>query len=264
MTDMRPSHRWLGTTILAAMLISACSLSYGGTNTQASPDANTLSTGSPSIAQTSGSRIVQVVKAVEPSVVSVTSTTTVDSPFFGSQTQQGEGTGFIVAGDGVIFTNDHVVEGASDVKVTLIDGRSFAATVLKTDTVHDFAVLKIDASGLPTVTLGTSSELQLGASVVAIGYALGLSGGPTVTSGIISSLERTVQAQDPSSASTTRTYRNVLQTSAAINPGNSGGPLVDLQGRVVGINTASVSSADNIGFAIGIDAARPFIQSAIS
>ena len=114
------------------------------------------------------------------------------------------------------------------------------------------------------MTLGNSSELQLGQSVVAIGYALGLDGGPSVTSGIISSLERTVQAQDPNVSGGVRTYDNVLQTSAAINPGNSGGPLVDLQGQVVGISTAGVSSADNIGFAISIDAAKSFIASAVA
>jgi S1-C subfamily serine protease len=248
----------------AGLLLAACSASIGSGHAQQTTNAVPVSTPSGSAASDTqnGDRVVQVVNFVEPAVVSVTATTTVSNPFLGDTTQQGEGSGFIVSAAGWIFTNDHVIENASKIRVTLADGRAFDASVADTDAEHDFAVLHIDAKGLPTVKLGRSSTLELGQSVVAIGYALGLSGGPTVTSGIISSLERTVQAQDPG-GNGTRTYRDVLQTSAAINPGNSGGPLVDLDGSVIGVNTASVTSADNIGFAIGIDAALPFIRSAI-
>jgi serine protease Do len=255
---------------VAAVLLSACSFTLGrdsGSSTSTVEPAAVSVTNrnaSPSDA-TSADPVVQVVKDVEPAVVSVTATSAVSNPFFGgSTTQEATGSGFIVSPDGVIFTNDHVIEGASKIEVTLPDGRSFEATVTNTDAAHDFAVLKVDATGLPTVMLGNSSKLQLGQSVVAIGYALGLQGGPSVTSGIISSLERTVRAQDANVAGGVRTYQNVLQTSAAINPGNSGGPLVDLEGKVVGINTAGASSADNIGFAISIDAARSFISSAVA
>ena len=252
--------------VAGAILLSACSFTVGRDT------GSSTSTMSPAAVSVTGDRagsgadpVVQVVKAVEPAVVNVTATSAVGNPIFGgSTTQKATGSGFIVSPDGVIFTNDHVIEGASKVEVTLPDGRSFAATVTDTDAAHDFAVLKIDATNLPAVALGNSSDLQLGQSVVAIGYALGLQGGPSVTSGIISSLERTVQAQDPNVAGGVRTYQNVLQTSAAINPGNSGGPLVDLQGQVVGISTAGVSSADNIGFAISIDAAKSFIASAVA
>ncbi len=250
------------------VLLSACSFTFGrnagsSTSTASPAGVSVIDAGSGSAA--GADPVVAVVKAVEPAVVSIAATSAVRNPFFGgSSTQQATGSGFIVSSDGVIFTNDHVVEGASKVEVTLPDGRSFAAKVTDTDATHDFAVLKIDATDLPTVTLGKSSTLQLGQSVVAIGYALGLDGGPSVTSGIISSLERTVQAQDPNVTGGVRTYENVLQTSAAINPGNSGGPLVDLQGQVIGINTAGVSSADNIGFAISIDAAKSFIASAVA
>jgi S1-C subfamily serine protease len=257
--------------VVGAVLLSACSVTFGrataSPSSAASPAAVTASVpdGSASSSPTTADdAIVQVVKQDEPAVVDVTATSTVTNPFFGNSSQQATGSGFIVSANGVIFTNDHVIEGASKVQVTLPDGRSFDATVTDTDPSRDFAVLKIDASGLPTVTLGHSSELQLGQSVVAIGYALGLEGGPTVTSGIISSLERTVQAQDPNTSGGVRTYRNILQTSAAINPGNSGGPLVDLNGDVIGISTAGVGSADNIGFAISIDAARAFIDSAVA
>jgi S1-C subfamily serine protease len=140
----------------------------------------------------------------------------------------------------------------------------FSARVIGGDPEHDLAVVKVNASALPTVPMGESSRLLLGERVIALGYALALPGGPTVTSGIISALGRTVQAQD-SAAGITRTYANVLQTDAAINPGNSGGPLVDLAGNVVGINTAGISAgaAENVGFSISIDAAKPIIQQSI-
>lgn len=270
----KPSAVGVATIAMAAVLLSACSFTLGrnagsSTSTTSPADVSVTNDNSGSSAGSGNAAstdpVVLVVKRVEPAVVSITATSAVSDPFFGgSSTQQATGSGFIVSSDGVIFTNDHVIEGASKVEVTLPDGRSFGATVTNTDAAHDFAVLKIDATGLPTVTLGNSSKLQLGQSVVAIGYALGLDGGPSVTSGIISSLERTVQAQDANVAGGVRTYDNVLQTSAAINPGNSGGPLVDLEGRVVGISTAGVSSADNIGFAISIDAAKSFIASAVA
>jgi S1-C subfamily serine protease len=136
------------------------------------------------------------------------------------------------------------------------------------------AVLDIDAEGLPTVPLGSSQDLRLGQRVVALGYALGLEGGPTVTTGIVSSLDRTIEAQDPNCQACevqntpggpvpVRTYPSVIQTDAAINPGNSGGPLVDMQGRVVGINSAGNGNAENIGFAIKIDFVRDTIGSSI-
>jgi S1-C subfamily serine protease len=166
----------------------------------------------------------------------------------------------------LILTNDHVVDGASDLTVTLPDGRSVEARVLATDPEHDLAVLRVDASNLATVKLGDSSEVAVGERVVAIGYALSLSGGPTVTSGIISSLERTIQVRDPGGdfGSGVRTYEDVLQTDAALNAGNSGGPLVTLDGEVVGVNAAGSAQAENIGFAIAIDAAKPLIERAIA
>jgi S1-C subfamily serine protease len=252
--------RGVAVLVAAGLFLSACNARINSGDSGQATDVVPVST--PSGSASPDDRVVQVVDFVEPAVVSITATIDVTNPFSGNTTEQGEGSGFIVSASGWIFTNDHVIENASRIRVTLADGRTFDATVADTDAPHDFAVLHVDATGLPTVNLGRSSALELGQSVVAIGYALGLSGGPTVTSGIISSLERTVQAQDPGGAGT-RTYRNVLQTSAAINPGNSGGPLVDLNGRVIGVNSASVTSADNIGFAIGIDAALPFIRSAI-
>jgi S1-C subfamily serine protease len=213
--------------------------------------------------------VVRVVKRVEPAVVNVT-TDLFQQTQFGAQPGRGVGTGFIIRSDGVVVTNYHVVEGAS--RITVItpppDSRSYQARVIGGDQTADLAVLKVEATDLPTARLGDSSELQLGQPVVALGYALALKGGPTVTTGVVSALGRTITAQDPNCLTCEngqRTYSDAIQTDAAINPGNSGGPLVDLSGRVVGINTAGAGGqAENIGFAIAIDAAERTIASAIA
>ncbi|HXF57690.1 MAG TPA: trypsin-like peptidase domain-containing protein [Actinomycetota bacterium] len=206
---------------------------------------------------------MEVVKRVAPAVVNVTTDRLQPGPF-GIEEGQGVGTGFIIRSDGVIVTNFHVVEGATQIKVILPppDRRTFLARVIGSSSEHDLAVLKVDGRDLPALPLGRSSELQLGQRVVALGYALALEGGPTVTAGIVSSLARTVRVQDPT-AGVVRTLEGVIQTDAAINPGNSGGPLVDLAGNVVGINTAGAQAAENIGFAIAIDAVRPLIERAM-
>jgi S1-C subfamily serine protease len=207
--------------------------------------------------------LVEVVRRVAPAVVNVTTDRLQQGPF-GIEEGEGVGTGFIIRSDGVIVTNFHVVEGATQIKVILPppDRRTFLARVIGSSSEHDLAVLKVDGRDLPTLPLGRSSDLQLGERVVALGYALALEGGPTVTAGIISSLARTVRVQDPA-AGVVRTLEGVLQTDAAINPGNSGGPLVDMAGNVVGINTAGAQTAENIGFAIAIDAVRPIIDRAL-
>jgi serine protease Do len=216
-----------------------------------------------------GDPVVQVVQHVTPAVVNITtSILSQDSIIGGSQSGRAVGTGFLIRSDGIVVTNFHVVEGALRIKVTLPppDGRSFSAREIGGDSAHDLAVLKIDGDNLPMVALADSAQLKLGEKVIALGYALALPGGPTVTTGIISSLARTVQADDPNAnngAGATRTYEDVLQTDAAINPGNSGGPLVDLAGNVVGINTAGSGQAENVGFSIAINAAKPLIRRAI-
>ncbi|MGH2712094.1 MAG: S1C family serine protease, partial [Actinomycetota bacterium] len=210
-------------------------------------------------------RIVQVVRRVSPAVVNVTSN-------FSSSIEgdgEGEGTGFVVRSDGVIVTNFHVLEAPAGatlrgIEVVTADGRNLQARLIGGDANADLAVLKVTTEEpLATVPLGDASGLQLGEPVVALGFALGLEGGPSVTSGILSARHRTIRAGAPGGQ--TRTYEDLLQTDAAINPGNSGGPLVDLSGRVVGINTAGVGagSAENIGFAIAIDRAKPVIEEAM-
>jgi serine protease Do len=214
-------------------------------------------------------RVVQVVERVLPAVVSVITDALVDAGG-AIEPSRGSGTGFVVRADGVIVTNCHVVEGARRITVIVParDGDQgparHDARVIGHDCEHDLAVLKVEAQDLPTLVLGASDRLRLGQSVVALGYALRLEGGPTVTTGIVSALDRVIEVEDPNFG--VRTYTDVIQTDAAINPGNSGGPLVDLSGRVVGINSAGVGAqaAENIGFAIAIDSARPAVDRAIA
>jgi putative serine protease PepD len=243
--------------VVAALALSAC--------TSGTPDATTRpgANGSPaanfpsstSTPEDGGGRVVRVVQRVLPAVVNVVAE---------AGQGEGEGTGFIVRSDGIIVTNFHVVEGASKLTVltSAADPLHYDARVIGGDVESDLAVLKVDATDLPTVPLGTSSDLQLGQPVVAIGYALGLAGGPSVTDGIVSSLTRQITVRDErcsECANGQRVYTDVIQTDAAINPGNSGGPLVNLAGQVVGINTAGANTAENIGFAIQVDAAKPII-----
>ncbi|ASM75960.1 2-alkenal reductase [Vitreoscilla filiformis] len=168
----------------------------------------------------------------------------------------GMGSGVIVSPEGYLLTNNHVVNGAESVTVQLADGREANAIIVGTDPETDLAVLKIDLPNLPTVTLGDIGQLQVGDAVLAIGNPFNV--GQTVTSGIVSALGRTGLGLS--------TFENFIQTDAAINPGNSGGALVDIQGNLVGINTAIYSRSGGsmgIGFAIPIDLARDVMTSLI-
>lgn len=162
---------------------------------------------------------------------------------------RGTGSGFIIKSDGLILTNAHVVDRADRVSVTLKDGRNFTGQVLGTDELTDVAVIKIQASSLPTVSIGNSQQLKAGEWAIAIGNPLGLDN--TVTAGIISGTGRSssvIGAPDK--------RVSFIQTDAAINPGNSGGPLLNQQGQVIGMNTAIVGGAQGLGFAIPIDTAE--------
>ena len=181
-----------------------------------------------------------ILAKVEPSVVDIVAQ---------SRRETGEGTGIIISPDGYILTNAHVVNGASTVTVsTSSSGKALPATVIGADAAHDVALIHLDRGGgsLPAADLGRSADVTVGDDVVAIGNALGLRGDPTVTRGIVSALNRTVE-----------NLTGMIQTDAAINPGNSGGPLVNSAGQVIGINTAvAADGAQNIGFAIPIDRAK--------
>ncbi|HUC31537.1 MAG TPA: trypsin-like peptidase domain-containing protein, partial [Candidatus Paceibacterota bacterium] len=215
-------------------------------------------------------RVIKVIKKVMPSVVSIAIAEkfedlqkqfpkgfnptipdgTVDDR---GMVQTGGGSGFIVAENGLILTNKHVVsEKKAEYTVILSDGRTFPATILSRDPINDVAILKIAAEGLPCVRLGDATKLQLGQSLIAIGNALGIFRN-TVSVGIVSGLSRSITAQaDPDAPA--QEMRGLIQTDAAINPGNSGGPIVDSDGFVVGVNAAIVSGAQNIGFAIPVNA----------
>lgn len=179
--------------------------------------------------------------------------------FFGDQppeAQTGLGSGVIVSPAGYILTNNHVIEGADDIEVVLNDGRHTRALVIGTDPETDLAILKIDLDRLPTVTLGSSDSLAVGDQVLAIGNPFGV--GQTVTSGIVSALGRNQLGIN--------TFENFIQTDAAINPGNSGGALVDIQGQLMGINTAIYSRSGGsmgIGFAIPVSTARSVMESIV-
>jgi S1-C subfamily serine protease len=164
------------------------------------------------------------------------------------------GTGFVISSDGQIATNAHVVADATNIEVKFADGSTAAANVLGVDRTDDLAVIKVDKAGLTALPLGKSSDLRIGEPVVAIGNALDLTGGPTATEGIVSALDRTIDTSDGEHLT------HLVQTDAAINPGNSGGPLLTLDGKVVGINSAGSQDAQNIGFAIAIDTAQPIVQ----
>jgi S1-C subfamily serine protease len=191
--------------------------------------------------------VVDIVKAVSPAVVTIVA----ESPM-GS----GTGPGVIFDANGLILTNRHVVAGdPQKLTVNLKDGRSFDATIYGVDTLTDLAIVKVEASGLPTAPIGDSSTIEVGQQAIAIGSPLGTFT-DSVTSGIISAIGRSIPVEDGT------VLTNLIQTDTAINPGNSGGPLLDLNGTVIGINTAGSTEAQGIGFAIPIDIARPLLAQA--
>jgi S1-C subfamily serine protease len=177
----------------------------------------------------------------------------------------GVGSGVIYDPTGLVLTNSHVVDQSTSLLVSLPDGRTFSGTLLGQDRLMDLAVVKLEpGSGqtLPVATLGDSSNLAVGDEVVAIGNALALPGGPTVTAGVVSALDRAVQEPGDSSGNPGPYLYDLIQTDAAINPGNSGGPLLDMHAEVIGINTLAAGGAagimaQGVGFAISINAARP-------
>ena len=195
--------------------------------------------------------IAKAAAVIAPSVVTITNTTA----------QGGDtGTGIIISSDGEIVTNNHVVEGSTDLKVRLAGATdAVKATILSTDPGNDLALIKlVNASGLTAATFADPASIAVGDTVVAVGYALALDGGPSVTSGIVSALNRTLT--DSNGA-----LDRLIQTDAAISSGNSGGPLINLNGQVIGINTAVYNSdgqtaANNIGFAIGVEEVQRVVK----
>ncbi len=264
-----------------ALVLGACTALSGGEPEGPAPTptrpGDTLyavqATSAPS-APRSAPDIRAAVERVRPAVVQITNQQQVTTRQFRQPIPEtaGIGSGVIYDPSGLILTNNHVIEGASTLIVALPDGRTFQGRLLGTDPQTDLAVVKIDAADLPVAPLGDSASLAVGDWVVAIGNALALSGGPTVTAGIVSALNRAVQSPppeptgetpEPAAPQTAGPYLfDLIQTDAPINPGNSGGPLIDLLGNVVGINTLiAVSTStgapvEGIGFATSINAAK--------
>ena len=188
-------------------------------------------------------QITGAVERLSESVVGIESTRITRDYRFGMVPVEGQGSGVIIDPRGIIVTNNHVVDESARVQVNLKDGRTFVGEVIGTDSATDVALVKVEAENLPFATLGDSEKLKVGQIVLAIGNALGLPGAPTVSMGLIGALGRPLPGTD-------FVVEGLIQTDAAINPGNSGGPLADLDGKVIGMNTAMIPFAQGMGFAI--------------
>jgi serine protease Do len=253
--------------VLAASLLSA-TLASGGTvlvldrtgaldrQVAASPTGTGQQTsGQQPVTIDESSAVIDAAARVGPAVVKITIEGQSTDPF-GNLPTEGVGSGLIYDASGWILTNRHVVTGADKLTVELKDGRRFDGRVYGIDTLTDLAIVKVDATGLPTAPIGHSDGLKIGQLVVAIGSPLGTYSF-SVTSGIVSGKGRDIQVDNGTRIT------NLIQTDAAINPGNSGGPLADASGAVVGINTAVATDSSGIGFAIPIDIARPIMDQAL-
>jgi serine protease Do len=191
-------------------------------------------------------QITGAVERLSESVVGIDSTRFTRDYRYGMVPVEGQGSGVIIDAHGIIVTNNHVIDDAARVQVNLKDGRTFVGDVIGTDPATDVALVRVQAENLPFATMGESEKLKVGQIVLAIGNALGLPGAPTVSMGLIGALGRPLPGTD-------FVVEGLIQTDAAINPGNSGGPLADLDGRVIGMNTAMIPFAQGIGFAIPSD-----------
>lgn len=195
------------------------------------------------------SSTLQVIEKVSRSVVNINTVRLFHDFYYRIVPIKGMGSGTIIEPRGYIITNNHVIVGAEKIEATLASGDVLPGKLVGTCTSDDVAVVKVGGKDLPTAELGDSSKLKVGQRVFAIGNPFGLSGGPTVTAGVISAVNRSIRSEKG-------LIENLVQTDAAINPGNSGGPLVDIEGKVVAINTAIIPFAQGIGFAIPINAVR--------
>jgi putative serine protease PepD len=249
-----PRRGWKRAGLVTLALVAVAGGTVGGalagraqvsdeTPTAAAPVAEPTALEEPVV--TTEPDISDLVEATLPSVVRIDSVTSLGS---------GTGTGFVMSADGLIATNAHVVGDAVAVEVGFSDGSSATATVLGTSRTDDLAVIEVDRDDLVPVEFGSSTDLEVGQRVVAIGNSLGLDGSATATDGIVSAVGRSIQTNDGNRLD------DLIQTDAAINPGNSGGPLFTLDGKVVGINSAGSPSAQNVGFAIASDAAKPVLD----
>lgn len=246
--------------IATSIFLGGCNKANESTPTSSATSApTTKQESSAPISDARNTPVVQAAKKVGPAVVGITNKA-VARDWFNRQVEidKGTGSGVIFKSDGYIVTNNHVIEGARDITVALADGRTFDATLVGTDPFSDLAVIKIDATDLPTAEFGNSDDIMIGEPAIAIGNPLGLEFQGSVTAGVISALNRTLNIGD--------NRLKLLQTDAAINPGNSGGALVNADGQVIGINSAKLAATgvEGIGFAIPINTAKPIIDELIN
>lgn len=199
--------------------------------------------------------IIQAIQKTLPAVVNVKSVRVLRDRFFRVFPLEGQGSGVLFDSRGYVITNNHVIDGAEQVKVSLQDERNFDGEVIGTDPETDVAVVRITGEHLPVAELGDSDTLRVGQITIAIGNPFALDGGPTATAGVLSGVNRRVQADTG--------IMDLIQTDAAINPGNSGGPLVDSQGKVIGINTMVIPFARGIGFAIPVNIVKTIAEELI-
>ena len=200
--------------------------------------------------------LIGAVDKVSKSVVNIASVRMLHDQLFRVFPVEGVGSGLVIDEKGYILTNNHVIDDAERLKVTLPDGRVLRGRVVGSDETTDIAVLKVESEQLlPPTQLGDSDSLKAGQIVIAIGNPFGLTGGPAVTAGIVSSLNRSIQTRSG--------VLELIQTDAAINPGNSGGPLVNTKGEVIAINTANMPYAQGIGFAVPINTAKSILKELI-
>ena len=247
--------------VLCLLLSSSCALLHINTSPPSNSSAPTEPDWTPPPSEQGQllPDLISVVTEVKPSVVAINTEVTTYDIFNQPYTQKAAGSGWIIDEEkGYIVTNNHVVEGAQNITVTLDDGRTFPAAIVGTDFLTDLAVVKIDAPNLVEASTGDSSELMLGEWVLAIGNSLGL--GITPSEGIVRSLGVSI------TVSPGQTLHDLIGTSAAINPGNSGGPLVNMRGEVVGITSVKISmvGVEAMGWAISIDSAMPIITQLIN
>jgi S1-C subfamily serine protease len=258
----------LGVAVLSAVvasastmgLMSAFSVSVAPTSAQQSTATQQPGVQLATNSDTSSDLTAIVARATQ-SVVTITSQASGRNPYSPfAVPSTGVGSGIVVSSNGLILTNNHVIEGADTLTVTTSDGQDLQATVVSADPVHDMAVIKASGATLVPATLGDSSKLQVGQTALAIGSPLG-EFTETVTRGIVSALDRSITVGNEQTGRG-EDLSNLIQTDAAINPGNSGGALIDENGAVIGMNTAVAGSAEGIGFAIPINAAKAMIDQA--
>ena len=238
-----------GVLMAVTVLLGGCSNTQAGSAVQDKPAAQAQEA-----SDARNTPVVRAAKAVGPAVVGITNKAVARDWFNNPVQVEGAGSGVIFRKDGYIVTNNHVISGAKEIIVSLADGRSLPGKLVGADELTDLAVVKVDADDLPTAELGDSDDIMVGEPAIAIGNPMGLEFQGSVTSGVISALNRSLEIND--------SVLKVLQTDAAINPGNSGGVLVNADGKVIGINSAKIARSDieGMGFAIPINTVKDIVN----